>query len=155
MWSAPLLTLPFTLGAVPWAQTLPFKTTVLRQLASVYRVLTRVRSRQLLCFRLSDFSAPPVGVLVGVELEEQHRVDSQRDHTTNWDTDRHTHSSLSQMKWSIHCMQIRSRGKQSLSQQFWRGFISMCKLFLLSVYLGSWRAQWVQWMRERSAGSSG
>lgn len=46
--------------------------------------LTRVRPRQPLGFGLSHFSTPPVGFLVRVKLEEEHRVDSQRDHAANW-----------------------------------------------------------------------
>lgn len=45
----------------------------------VARTLTRVRAPQFLGFLLSDLPAPPVGVLVGVQLEKQHRVDSQGD----------------------------------------------------------------------------
>lgn len=46
---------------------------------SVVHTLTRVGAPQFPGFLLSDLSAPPVGVLVGVQLEEQHRVDSQGD----------------------------------------------------------------------------
>lgn len=46
---------------------------------SVFYTLTRVRAPQFLGFLLSDLSTPPVGVLVGVQLEKQHRVDSQGD----------------------------------------------------------------------------
>lgn len=45
----------------------------------LFTTLTRVRAPQFLGLLLSDLSAPPVGVLVGVQLEKQDCVDSEGD----------------------------------------------------------------------------
>lgn len=46
-------------------------------------VLTRIRPCESLGLGQSDFSAPPVSVLVRVQLEEQHGVNSQGHHSTH------------------------------------------------------------------------
>lgn len=67
--------------------------------------LTRVGAPQFLGFLLSDLPAPPVGVLVGVELEEQHRVDSQGNYTADWGNSRRWKLKVNvfkiQSSWSV------------------------------------------------------
>lgn len=102
--------------------------------------LTWVRSRQPLGFGLSHFSTPLVGFLVRVKLQEEHRVDPQRDHAANWG--QKAHSVTSDCLWTDGRSSSRTVEGES-------------SVWIKRGHLGSWRAPSGWWLKERSAKSPG